>query len=139
MPRINEMVESKFLKKEDVDNDGRGALLTITGVQRYNVAKQEAEEDLKWCLDFQEVDKPMVLNITKMSMLEKITGSDNSDSWIGRKIVAYHDPSIMYMGEMKGGIGIRAPRTAVVNSPATPTAHPVASKLPAPPEDPIPF
>jgi hypothetical protein len=110
MPRINDMVESKFLKKEDV---GEGALLTITGVTQHNVAKQGAGEELKWCVEFEEIDKPMVLNVTNMRAIEKIVGSDDTDNWTGVKIVLYEDPNISFQGKLTGGIRIRPPKKTV--------------------------
>lgn len=107
MPKLNEMIESKFIKKDDV---GDGILVTITGVDRYNVAMQGAPEELKWCLDFREIEKPLVLNVTNMRVIETTLGSDNTDDWIGKQIVLYNDPSVMYKGEIKGGVRVRASR-----------------------------
>lgn len=131
MPRINEMIESKFLKKEDVDNDGRGALVTIANVAQHNVAMQGAGEEYKWCLEFEEVEKPMVLNTTNMRIIEKITNSDNTDGWIGQKIVLYMDPNISFGGKIVGGIRVRAPRLPQQQAVTAP-------RIPAPVEE-IPF
>jgi hypothetical protein len=89
MPKTSEMKESNFLKKEDV---GRGLLATITGCIKKNVAKEGAEPEYKWCLTFAESDKPMVLNSTNIQLCEQITGSDDTDHWVGQKIVLYVDP-----------------------------------------------
>lgn len=117
MPRIGEMIESKFLKKEDVGE--RGVLVTISGVEQKNVAMQGAEPDLKWTLIFEELDKPMVLNSTNIHMCAKACGSDDTDHWNGKKIVLYEDPNVSFGGKLVGGIRIRAPRTQA--APAVPT------------------
>lgn len=110
MPKTSEMITSKFLKKEDV---GNGALLTIKNVVQHDVAQQGAGPEYKWCCEFREEEKPLVLNVTNMRLLESITGSDDTDDWIGTQVVLYNDPSIMYAGKMTGGIRVRAPKNQV--------------------------
>jgi len=105
MPRIAEMAPSKFLKQDDV---GPGVLVTISGAKQYNVAVQGADQDMKWCLEFAELEKPLVLNITNMRLIEAALGSDDTDDWIGKQIVLYSDPSITYGGKVVGGIRVRA-------------------------------
>lgn len=104
MPKIGEMKESKFLKKEDV---GGGTLLTITGCSKFNVAMEGAPKEEKWCLTFRETDKPMVLNVTNARLCEQALGSDDTDHWTGKQIVAFTDASIMYEGKLVGGIRLR--------------------------------
>lgn len=111
MPRIGEMMSSKYLKKEDV---GQGALVTIAGVKKMNVAVEGADPEYKWTMSFQELDKPMVLNSTNIQLCAKACNSEDTDEWIGRKVVLYDDPNVSYAGKLTGGIRIRAPR----NQPA---------------------
>jgi hypothetical protein len=134
MPKTHEMKESNFLKKEDV---GRGALMTIAGCIRKNVAKEGAEPDLKWCLQFVESDKPMVLNATNIQLAEQITGSDDTDHWVGHKVVLYVDPNVSYGGKLIGGIRMRKPKP-VGNVITQPVYAPVPSAEPVD-EDDIPF
>ena len=105
--KTHEMKESKFLKKEDV---GDGMLLTITGVEQHNVAMAGADPEMKWCMSFAEMEKPMVLNQTNIQLAEKALNSDDTDFWIGKKIVAYNDPNVSYGGKIIGGIRLRAVR-----------------------------
>jgi len=104
MPKISEMKSSKFLKKDDV---GEGIVCTISGVSQENVAKEGAEIDLKWCLHFTNLDKPMVLNSTNLQLIAKFTGSDDTDDWEGKRIILYDDPSIMFKDKLVGGIRVR--------------------------------
>lgn len=127
MPKTSEMRESKFLKKEDV---GRGALVTIASCVKKNVAAEGADPEQKWCLTFQELDKPLVLNVTNTMTLEQILGSDDTDHWIGKRVVLYIDPNVMYAGQIKGGIRVRAPK------PTAPPPVPVSAPLT---DDDIPF
>lgn len=128
MPNISEMRESKFLKKEDV---GAGALVTIADCQQYNVAKDGAPAEHKWCLTFNELDKPLVLNSTNIQMCAQICGSENTDDWMGHRIVLYTDPNVSYQGKLIGGIRVRAPKkTAPPAAPARRSAQPAPVRPP---------
>ena len=130
MAKTSEMREAKFLRKEDV---GRGALGTIASCVQRNVAKDGADPEMKWCLTFQEMDKPLVLNATNVQICEQICGSDDTDDWVGKRIVLYTDPNVSYQGKLVGGIRVRAPKPSV--APPKPAPPPVAIED----DDSIPF
>jgi hypothetical protein len=119
MPKISEMRESKFLKQSDV---GAGVLFTITGCRQHNVAVQGAEPELKWCLEFHESDKPLVMNQTNAQLCAHIFGSDDTDDWTGKKLVLYTDPNVSYGGKLVGGIRVRAPKNQPKAAPVAVTA-----------------
>ncbi len=121
MPKISEMRESKFLKKEDV---GAGALLTVKGVMQENVAMQGADPEMKWCLTFQEEGKPFVLNSTNIQLCAMALGSDDTDDWKGKQIVLYTDPSVSFGGKIVGGVRVRKPRIMVNPAPLPPRHEP---------------
>lgn len=131
MPKTSEMRESKFMKKEDV---GAGALMTIESIGPHNVAKEGAPPENKWCLVFAEADKPLVLNSTNIQLCERIFGSDDTDDWVGKKIVLYTDPNVSYQGKVIGGIRVRAPKKSAVAP--TPAPAPPVEELN---DDDIPF
>lgn len=106
MPRIHEMVESKFLKKEDA---GEGILVTIKGVEKRDVGT-ESEPEQKWVLLLEE-QKPLVLNSTNLALLEKALGSDNSDDWTGQKVVLFNDENVSFGGKLTGGVRVDVTRT----------------------------
>lgn len=133
MPLIGEMRESKFLKKEDV---GRGALGTIESIVQMNVAKEGAGQELKWCMTFSEIEKPLVLNSTNIQLCAKICGSEDTDQWIGKRIVLYADPNVSYAGKLVGGIRVRAPKPGAVAPPPPP---PPVVTGPEMTDDDIPF
>lgn len=110
MPRTGEMIESKFLKKEDVGEDG--TIVTVGAVTRVNVAMQGDTPEYRWTMQFDEFDKPMVLNSTNIKLAEKAFASDNTDDWIGKKIICYNDPNISFGKEIVGGIRLKAYRKA---------------------------
>ena len=106
--RIGEMKESKYLKKEDV---GQGKLVTIKSLEQVNVAMEDQPEEIKWVIHFQEFPKGMVLNWTNIQLIAKATGSEETDTWTGKKVVVYEDPNVSFGGKLTGGIRIRAQRT----------------------------
>lgn len=137
MPNIREMRESKFLKKEDC---GQGILLTIRSVTQENVAKEGAEQELKWCVHFDEAEKPMVINPTNAQLIAQIAKSEETDHWTGVKVVLYHDPAVSFGGKIIGGIRVRAPRgrAAQPQTAPKPVTKPAAAPMPAPTEEPQP-
>lgn len=122
---ISGLKQSKFLTRADV---GRGVLLTIRECYQDNVAKEGAPEELRWCLRFDEAEKPMVLNATNGQIIASITKSEETDDWIGHKVVLYDDPNVSFGGKLVGGIRVRAPR----NQPAPAPKPAVRPPPPAP-------
>lgn len=108
--------------------------MTIRTITQENVAKQGAPEELRWCLHFDEVEKPMVLNSTNGQIIAAITKSEDTDNWLGHKIVLYDDPNVSFGGKLVGGIRVRAPR--VPKPAAAPAARPQAPRAPEPKPDP---
>lgn len=104
---VNQLKESKFLKKEDV---GTGLLVTIEGLSQENVSKEGAPEEMKYALHFKESEKPLILNSTNGQLIAQITGEEDTDHWAGHKIVLYNDPTISFGGKIVGGIRCRAPK-----------------------------
>lgn len=136
---INQLKDSKFLKKEDC---GQGILVTIKGLTEENMAMENAAPEMKWCLHFNESAKPMTLNSTNAQIIAGITGSEETDNWVGHKIVLFADPNISFGGRLVGGIRVRAPRNQPAPPPAThgilgkPVSRPAAplAEPPAQPE-----
>jgi hypothetical protein len=85
-------------------------LVTILSWSQENVAKEGADPEMKYVLNFNEIEKPMVLNTTNGQSIEDITGSDDLDDWAGKQIVLFNDPTIFFGGQRTGGIRVRAPR-----------------------------
>lgn len=105
---INELGESNYLKKEDCGT--KGLLVTIKGVQKKNLAQQGDEPDYKYVLYFDEHEKGMVLNKTNGQIIANITGSEDSQGWVGKRVVIYHNPNIQFAGKLVGGIRVREAR-----------------------------
>ncbi len=104
-PTVNDLKKSNFLTKNDVEPP---VLVTITGYEEMNMAKEGQPPEMKWCLNFKEFDKPLSLNVTNGNMLAVITGSEDFNAWINKQVVLYNDPTISFGNEITGGIRIRA-------------------------------
>lgn len=100
MAKISQMVDSKYLKQADVEDD---TIVTVTKVGQANIAKDDAPPDMKWLCRFKEFEKPMVLNRTNISLLGNFLG-DDTDDWIGKQVIVYNDESIQFQGKVTGGL-----------------------------------
>ncbi len=132
--KMNEMKESKYLKKEDVGEDGM--IVTIAHLERENLAMPDQDPDEKWILYFKEDVKPMVLNWTNTQLIFKVTNTDDTDDWEGHEIILFEDPTIRFKDQLVGGIRVRG----VKAKSAGPKAAPQRSKGKSEdPDDDIPF
>jgi hypothetical protein len=101
---IDNMTDSRFLKKEDCDPPIRPI---IDHVEKTNVAKMGEELELKYCLFFRNGIKPMVLNSTNRHLIAQALGSKETDDWSGKVIELYFDRTVTFNGRLEGGIRAR--------------------------------
>src|ERR1039458_6433 len=99
--KTSEMIQSKFLKKDDFPT---AAVLTIKGISIEEVGRG----DTRWVLHVNERAKGIVLNVTKIKQLEASFG-DESDHWVGKRIKVSHDPTVMMGQQVVGGIKFTMP------------------------------
>jgi len=127
MAKVSDMLNSKFIKKDDVGTAGK--VFTIRGCKRENVAKESEPPEHKWVLRFDGTDRGMVLNNTNILKLQDHYG-DDSDAWVGKRVLAYNDPEIMMGGKKTGGIRLRFPKKT--GESAAPAPQPAPAPAPAP-------
>ncbi len=125
MPKVSEMLSSKYLKKEDVND---GVLATVANIKKINVAMENESPEYKFCMSFDEMDKPLVLNTTNIQLCALAFESDDTDDWVGKKIVLYNDPNVSYAGKITGGIRVRKPKTKAVQRPPLPSRQTLADQ-----------
>lgn len=104
MPRISEMINSNYLKKEDIEDD---TIVTIVGVKKANIAREDQEAEYKWLIKFKEFEKPMVLNSTNIQLCARACDSDSTDDWKGCQVVLYVDDNVSFGGKLVGGLRIK--------------------------------
>src|SRR3990167_6207789 len=110
------MIESKFLKQSDLDYEN-GNLVTIKKLDQQNVGVQDQEEELKWVVHFKEFQKGMVLNSTNIQLITKALGTEETEDWIGKRVVIFVDDNVSFGGKLVGGIRIRKVRGQAAQSP----------------------
>jgi hypothetical protein len=110
--KASEFGNSKFLKKEDFPQP---KVLTIKSASAEEVAKG----DVKLCIYFNEIVKPLTLNNTKRNLLIATFG-DDTDQWIGKKVRLSLDPTVMYAGQPVGGIRLECSKSAAPVKPVAP-------------------
>lgn len=115
---ISALKKSNFLTRAEC---GRGILVTAKNITQENVAKEGASEELRYCLYFDELEKPLVLNNTNAQIIAGITHCEDTDGWTGAKLVLYDDPNVTFGGKLVGGIRVRAPRIPQAKPAAQPT------------------
>jgi hypothetical protein len=121
VPKVSEMIVSKFLRKEDFEDGDQ--VLTIKGVKLEDMPGDGGQQ--KWVLYFRELQKGMALNSTTIRVLEKGYG-DDSDMWVGKKVLVYVDPNVTFKGQLTGGLRLRTQRPSA-GAPAAPAAAPPAA------------
>lgn len=125
---INQIKNSRYLSRGDV---GGGILVTIKDITQEDVAMEGEPEKLRWCMGFVEKEKKLVLNTTNAQLIAQYLKSEETDNWIGHKVVLYDDPTIAFGGKLVGGIRARAPK----NQASKPIFTPPPPPVPAEPED----
>lgn len=127
MAKVSEMIQSKFLRKEDFDED------QVCTVKSVELEAMQQTSDTKWVLYFREHQKGMVLNTTTIRVLEQAFG-DDSDNWVGQKVKVYVDPNVSFQGRVVGGLRLRTPKPGA-KAAAAPPPPPKDDQF----EDDIPF
>jgi hypothetical protein len=128
MPNINQMMPSKYLKKEDVPQP---ALVTIRSFSQDNVAQQGQPEEKKWIMHFEEFENGLVMNSTNLQLCAMALSSEETDDWLGKQVVLFADPNVSFGGKLVGGLRIRARRRP---APVVAPARPAQRRPVAPPE-----
>ena len=112
---ISKMKQSRYLKTGDVDPE---VLVTIEKVALEKIDNDSGEE--KYVLYTREFDKGLVLNWTNTELTAKATGSKDSDDWMGKQVILFHDETVQFRGSVVGGIRVRAVKKKPVKQTAEP-------------------
>lgn len=108
MPDISKMIESKYLKKSDVEEQQMN--VKVISCLQENVALEGKPEEFQWVMRFQGVKKGLIMKKTNLNLMSLATGQRNSDFWPSCDITLYNDPTVQFKGEMVGGIRIMVPQ-----------------------------
>jgi len=103
--RRGQAFPSNFISKEDVQ--GGDLILTVKNVAIEKI-KSEGGEDEKPVMHFRDHDKSLVLNGTNWDTTAAVYGED-SDGWVGKRVVLFLDPTVRFGKQLVGGVRIRIP------------------------------
>ncbi len=102
---------SKAIKADDLKDGPR--LITIV-----NIEEKTFGGDEKLVMSVEEFEQDIPLNKTALLTLTEIFGSDETNDWVGEKVVVFRDPNVMYQGRRVGGIAFRKPKDGTTLAPA---------------------
>ena len=89
--KLTEMFPKRFATGEDLQ--GKAVTLTVQGVNSEKMRPQRnAPEVDRWVLYFKETKKGVILSRTLAYQIASILGSDDTDRWIGKRIMLYPQP-----------------------------------------------
>lgn len=101
---LRTMFPSRWLKKEDIKGKG-DLVVTIAETGRCDVRLPNGKlERDQVAIRFSGSPKVWLPGKTVIKALVATLGSEDPTTWIGRKIVIYHEPTVMYGTEQVGGI-----------------------------------
>jgi hypothetical protein len=99
--KTNEVFPSKFLKAEDETFALGEVVATIKDVSKEIMQGKKGEED-KPVMYFRELQKGLVMNKTNWGTCEKLFASDESDDWIGHKVILAAIETVAFGEPVKG-------------------------------------
>lgn len=105
----SKLINSSYFKKTDFD-DVDDIPLVISGVEQTSLEdKKTHETKLRLQLTFEGEDKRVGLNQGNLKLLIAAYGKKTS-GWIGKPVILYWDPGVVFAGELVGGLRLRIPR-----------------------------
>ena len=111
---IDDMTPSKYLKRSDVEPP---KIVTISDLKQENLARDNEAKKMRWTMSFEELDKPLVLNKTNLKRTAKALNTEETDEWIGKKIMLYFDEEVEFGGEQVGGIRVTSAKRKPAPAP----------------------
>lgn len=111
MPKIT---TGRFLKQGDITEEG--TIHTILSVDEQDVSAEDDEPEMKWVLGLSDL-KPLILNATNINRLIQAFKSNESEAWIGQKILVYVDPDVEFGGKIVGGVRLRSVKGKAIPPP----------------------
>ena len=95
----------KYLKADDLTEDG--TVHAVESIEQADLKSNDGGTEKKWLLTLSGL-KPLILNTTNINRCVAAFGTQETDEWIGKKIIAYADPNVEYGGKIIGGVRLKA-------------------------------
>jgi hypothetical protein len=128
----------KYLKGADI----KGQEWEVTISEAVPEAGFKPGDPERIALSFNEIDQKLTLNKGHYLMVVENTGSEDTDHWIGKKIVLFGTRDLNPQGEMVDVVRIRPPERTVKRVVPGKSKSPSYDERNPPPSDPsdeIPF
>lgn len=109
------MIKSKFWRARDLEGQ-TPVVLTIVDVTE-ELLGRGAHQDVKCFLWFNEHQKGLQLNKSRVLVLEAAFGPD-SEMWVGKRVRLSFDPSVEFGGRAVGGVRLQTPPGVVYSAGA---------------------
>ncbi len=110
---INKAFPSKFLKASDFDDVDTPCTIKRVVMEQ---AGQGNEDPEKPVIYFREFEKGLICNKTNSNIIAKLYG-DETDQWIGQKVVLWVNHDVQFKGEMVSAIRVRSRAPVPVSEP----------------------
>lgn len=104
--KMSQMYPSKYLKADELGDQDHTFTISKIVIEELG---QGAEKESKPVIYFKEIEKGFVMNKTNAGTITKITGSDDTDDWAGKKITLFAT-EVQFGPDMVLSIRARLPR-----------------------------
>lgn len=98
---LDDAFPSKYMKASDLPEEG-ATTFTIEKVEMQEIGKEKQHKPV---ITFEEMDKAFVCNKTNANSIAKVTGSRDTDDWIGKPIKLFRT-EVEFGGEMVESIRV---------------------------------
>jgi hypothetical protein len=109
---LNRIYGSKYLTVTDVGD--RKIKTKIKGIREVDLRNSDGSKETKFVLYCENVDKPMVLNVTNLETLVEALGRVPA-KWLGAVIGIYVDRNVTFGGKRVAGLRLRVLAPATTN------------------------
>lgn len=123
MPLLKDLYPSRYLKADDIDEQGGEVRAVISKIKMEEMQDPERGKEDKPILYFLRMEKGVVLNKTNALTIGAAYGPD-TDGWIGKEVLLVTE-MVTAFGETKPAIRVRVPRKQAAFTPKEPTAAPL--------------
>lgn len=100
--------DTDFFGGQDLPNLQSEITVTIKSYSIENIRTASGTQK-KGVLHFSENVKPLIVNKSKLKPLVNKYGFE-TDTWIGKRVTLYFDPTVKFGRDITGGIRVRIPR-----------------------------
>ena len=95
---------SNYLKSKDVKEP---ITLTVSAVESETFKDDDGGERDSLVLYAKELEQGVVLSKTALAQVIEILGSDETEDWVGKRIVLFNDNTVTFKGKRVGGLRFR--------------------------------